>query len=64
MIIWLHKYFDLQELTSAVLNDVVKRAEVHEAEKIDGQRTREIDIYYDLAGYLPLLLLTPNRKTA
>lgn len=59
-----HKYFDLQELTPAVLNDMVKRVEVHEAEKIDGQRTQEIDIYYDLVGYLPLSLLTPNSKTA
>ena len=64
MIIWLHKYCDLQELTPAILNDVVRRAEVHETEKIDSQRTQKIDIYYDLAGYLPLLLLTPNRKTA
>lgn len=59
-----HKYFDLQELTPAVLNDMVKRVEVHASEKIDGQRTQEIDIYYDLVGYLPLSLLTPNSKTA
>lgn len=43
---------------------MVNRVEVHEAEKIDGQRTQEIDIYYDLVGYLPLSLLTPNSKTA
>lgn len=59
-----HKYFDLQELTPAVLNDMVKRVEVHASEKIDGQRTQDIDIYYDLVGYLPLSLLTPNSKTA
>lgn len=59
-----HKYFDLQELTPAVLNDMVKRIEVHEAKKIDGQPTQEIDIYYDLVGYLPLSLLTPNSKAA
>lgn len=60
----IHKYFDLQELTPAVLNDMVKRVEVHASEKIDSQRTQEIDIYYDLVGYLPLSLLTPNSKTA
>ncbi len=60
----IHKYFDLQELTPAVLNDMVKRVEVHAPEKIDGQRTQEIDIYYDLVGYLPLSLLMPNSKTA
>ncbi len=59
-----HKYFNLQELTPAVLNDMVKRIEVHVSEKIDGQRTQEIDIYYDLVGYLPLSLLMPNSKTA
>lgn len=59
-----HKYFDLQELTPAVLNDMVKRVEVHASEKIDGQRTQDIDIYYDLVGYLPLSLLTLNSKTA
>lgn len=59
-----HKYFDLQELTPTVLNDMVKRVEVHASEKVDGQRTQEIDIYYDLVGYLPLSLLTLNSKTA
>ena len=59
-----HKYTDLQELTPAVLNDLVKRVEVHAPDKIDGKRTQQIDIYYDLVGYLPLSLLTQNSKTA
>lgn len=51
-----HKYFDLQKLTPDVLNDMVKRVEVHEPDKSSGKRTLQIDIYYDLVGYLPLSL--------
>ena len=49
----LHKYFDLQELTPSVLNDMVKRVYVHAPQVIDGKRTQEIDIVYDLVGILP-----------
>ena len=48
-----HKYFDLQELTPSVLNDMVKRVYVHAPKVIDGKRTQEIDIVYDLVGILP-----------
>lgn len=48
-----HKYFDLQELTPSVLNDMVKRVYVHAPQVIDGKRTQEIDIVYDLVGILP-----------
>ena len=45
--------FDLQELTPSVLNDMVKRVYVHAPQTIDGKRTQEIDIVYDLVGILP-----------
>ena len=48
-----HKYFDLQELTPSVLNDMVKRVYVNAPQTIDGKRTQEIDIVYDLVGILP-----------
>ena len=48
-----HKYFDLQELTPSVLNDMVKRVYVYAPQTIDGKRTQEIDIVYDLVGILP-----------
>ncbi len=51
-----HKYFDLQELTPTILNDMVKRVYVHTPQKINGKRTQEIDIYYDLVGFLPMSL--------
>ena len=48
-----HKYFDLQELTPSVLNDMIKRVYVHAPQTVDGKRTQEIDIVYDLVGILP-----------
>ena len=59
-----HKYFDLQELTPSVLNDMVKRVYVHAPQTIDGKRTQEIDIVYDLVGILPLSLLNGHEETA
>lgn len=58
----IHKYFDLQELTPAILNDMVKRVDVHAPQKINGKRTQEIDIYYDLVGYLPLALFENEKR--
>lgn len=60
----IHKYFDLQELTPSILNDLVKKVYVHAPEYVDGKRTLQIDIYYDLAGFLPLSLLHKNNETA
>ncbi|MBQ2664463.1 MAG: DUF4368 domain-containing protein, partial [Clostridia bacterium] len=57
-----HKYFDLQELTPSTLNDLVKRVEVHQSEKIDGKRTQLIDIHYDLVGLLSLSLFQQQKK--
>ena len=48
-----HKYFDLQELTPEILNDMVKRVYVHAPQTVDGKRTQELDICYDLVGILP-----------
>ncbi len=59
-----HKYFDLQELAPSVLNDMVKRVYVHAPKVIDGKRTQEIDIVYDLVGMLPLSLLNGHEETA
>ena len=50
------KYTDLQELNSTILNDMVKRVYVHAPKEIDGKRTQDIDISYDLVGILPLSL--------
>lgn len=60
----IHKYLDLQELTSTVLNDMVKRVYVHAPQTVDGKRTQQVDICYDLVGILPMSLLNKNNETA
>ena len=60
----IHKYFDLQELTPSILNDLVKRVYVYAPQKIDGKRSQNIEIVYDMLGILPLSLLNGNDKTA
>lgn len=51
------KYLDLDELTPAVLNDMVKAVYVHTPDKSKGYREQQIDISYDLVGILPASLL-------
>ncbi len=59
----IHKYLDLQELTPSILNDMVKRVYVHAPQIIDGKRTQQIDICYELIGILPMSLLKENSET-
>ena len=60
------KYLDLDELTPAILNDMVKAVYVHAPDKSSGQREQQIDISYDLVGILPPSLLgdLSNGETA
>ena len=60
------KYLDLNELTPAVLNDMVKAVYVHAPDKSSGHREQQIDISYDLVGILPASLLADlqNGETA
>ncbi len=60
------KYLDLDELTPAVLNDMVKAVYVHAPDKSSGHREQQIDISYDLVGILPASLLAglQNGETA
>ena len=51
------KYLDLDELTPAVLNDMVKAVYVHAPDKSKGYLEQQIDISYDLLGILPASLL-------
>lgn len=61
-----HKYLDMDELTPAILNDMVKAVYVHAPDKSTGQRVQQIDISYDLVGILPASLLNDlnNGETA
>ena len=60
------KYLYLDELTPAVLNDMVKAVYVHASDKSKGYREQQIDISYDLVGILPASLLNSlqNGETA
>ena len=60
------KYLDLDELTPAVLHDMVKAVYVHTPDKLSGRREQQIDISYDLVGILPASLLydLQNGETA
>ena len=60
------KYLDLNELTPAVLNDMVKAVYVHATDKSSWHREQQIDISYDLVGILPASLLADlqNGETA
>ena len=61
-----HEYLDMDELTPAVLNDMVKTVYVHMPETSNGHREQQIDISYDLVGILPASLLNDlqNGETA
>ena len=56
------KYLDLDELTPAVLNDIVKAVYVHVPDKSKGHREQQIDIFYDLVGILPASFLTKRKN--
>lgn len=44
------RYTRIDKLTSEILNALVDKIIVHEAEKKDGKRTQSIDIYYSYVG--------------
>ena len=56
----------LDELTPAVLYDMVKAVYVHAPDKSKGHREQQIDISYDLVEILPASLLNDlhNRETS
>ena len=49
-----HKYTDITELTPVIINEFVDKILVHKAEKIDGERVMEIEIYFNFIGKVEL----------
>lgn len=49
-----HKYTDIMELTPVIINEFVDKILVHKAEKIDGERVMEIEIYLNFIGKVEL----------
>ena len=48
----IEKYVNVTELNKKLLNELIERIEVHEAEKVDGKRVQQIDVYYRFVGNL------------
>lgn len=44
------RYTSFAELTPTLLNEFVEKVVVHEAERIDGKRTQQVDIYLSFIG--------------
>lgn len=49
-----HKYTDITELTPVIINEFVDKILVQKAEKIDGERVMEIEIYLNFIGKVEL----------
>ncbi|WP_206105513.1 DUF4368 domain-containing protein [Paenibacillus thalictri] len=46
------EYTDMKELTKAILNELIDKVVVYDAEKINGKRVQRIDIYYRFIGLI------------
>ena len=46
------KYTEISELTPEILNELIEKIIIHQAEKIDGKKVQEIDIYYRGVGII------------
>ncbi len=45
-------YADITELNAAILNTLIDKIVVHEAEIIDGEKVQKLDVYYKFVGIL------------
>lgn len=46
------KYTDMKELTKSILNELIDKVVVYDAEKVGGKRVQRIDIYYRFVGLI------------
>lgn len=46
------EYTDIKELTKPILNELIDKVVVYDAEKIEGNRVQRIDIYYRFLGLI------------
>ena len=58
------KYTDFSELTTPMINEFIEKIIVHAPEKVDGDRTQQVDIYLKFIGRfdLPAPELTPEEE--
>lgn len=50
----LREFTDLRSLTPELVNTLIRRIEIHNAEKIDGKRHVQVDIYFTAVGMINL----------
>jgi len=49
-----HKYTDITELTPTILNEFIRRVEVHVPDKSSGKRVQHLDIFYNAVGVIDI----------
>lgn len=47
------KYTEITTLSPEILNELIEKIIIHQAEKVNGKKTQEIDIYYRGIGIIP-----------
>jgi len=47
------KYRDLKELDAEIVNELIEKIVIHQAEKIEGKRTQKVEIFYRFVGQIP-----------
>lgn len=60
----IRRYTEFNELTTPMMNQFVDKLIVHQAEKIDGERVQEVEIYLNYIGKIeiPPQVLTPEEQ--
>jgi hypothetical protein len=56
------RHTEFKEFSAALLNEFVQKVIVHEAEKIDGVRTQDVEIFFTFIGKFDVLELKPMLK--
>ena len=52
------KYVDIPELTTAIVNEFIKKIIVHEADKSSGHRRQTVEIIFNFVGQIEIPILT------
>ena len=54
------KYTDFSELTTPMINEFVDKIIVHEAERVNGERVQEVEIYLKFIGKIEIPVEEPT----
>ncbi len=58
------KYTEITELTPEILNELIEKILVHQAETVNGKKIQEIDIYYRGVGIISFPVSFDDMKMA